>query len=168
MMGVRYQNDNRAKFLMSGSPGIKLGMWVAFNVLPFFLPNNVVLTYGYLARVGSVAFLFIQMLLLLDFVLTLNESWVGAAEEDDRHYQAMFGLTAGCYLACLALICALLSTGSDSFFLLDELFPCLCACFLIPSKSLADCSFTISVLLIHTQSTHVPNPHELCKQSLDP
>ena len=40
MIGVRYQNDNRAKFLMAGSPGIKLGMWVAFNVMPFFLPNN--------------------------------------------------------------------------------------------------------------------------------
>ena len=109
MMGVRYQNDNRAKFLMAGSPGIKLGMWVVFNVMPFFLPNSVVLAYGYLARIGSVAFLFIQMLLLLDFVLTLNESWVGAAEEDDRHYQAMFGVTTGCYLACLAFICALLS-----------------------------------------------------------
>jgi antibiotic biosynthesis monooxygenase (ABM) superfamily enzyme len=31
MMGVRYQNDNRAKFLMSVSPGIKLGIWVLFN-----------------------------------------------------------------------------------------------------------------------------------------
>lgn len=106
MMGVRYQNDNRAKFLMSGSPGIKLGMWIVFNVLPFFLPNSVVLAYGYLARMGSVVFLFIQMLLLLDFVLTLNESWVAAAEDDDRHYQAMFGVSAGCYAACLAMICA--------------------------------------------------------------
>jgi serine incorporator 1/3 len=116
LMGVRYQNDNRAKFLMSGSPGIKLGMWALFNVMPFFLPNNVVLAYGYLARIGSVGFLLIQILLLLDFVLRINETWVAAAEEDDRHYPAMFGVTVGCYLACLAFICVLPANSTHTIF----------------------------------------------------
>jgi hypothetical protein len=104
LLGVRYRSDKRATLLMSGSPAVKLGFWVLFNALPFFLPNNVVLSYGYVARVGSALFLIVQLILLLDFVLTMNEKWVAAAEEDERHYKAMLVVTMACYVSCIVLL----------------------------------------------------------------
>ena len=104
LLGVRARGDRRAQLLMSGSPAVKLGLWLLFNALPFFLPNSAVFAYGYLARTGSALFLVIQLFLLLDFVLTMNEKWVAAAEEDERHYKGMLGVTVGCYAACLVLV----------------------------------------------------------------
>lgn len=104
LLNVRDKADKRAAMLMSGSPAIKLGFWLLFNVLPFFLPNNVVLAYGYIARVGSALFLIIQLFLLIDFVLEMNERWVAAAEEDDRNYQGMLAITVACYIACVVLV----------------------------------------------------------------
>lgn len=94
---------------MSGSPAIKLGFWLVFNAFPFLLPNNVVLFYGYIARVASVMFLFIQLLLLLDFILAVNDAWVQQGEEDERHYKAMLAVTAACYVGCIVLIGATVS-----------------------------------------------------------
>ena len=37
---------------------------------------------GWVARVGSACFLFVQMLMLLDFVTNWNDAWVD--KEDDR------------------------------------------------------------------------------------
>ena len=37
---------------------------------------------GWVARVGSACFLFVQMLMLLDFVTSWNDAWVD--KEDDR------------------------------------------------------------------------------------
>lgn len=93
--------------LMSGSPAIKLGFWLLFNAFPFLLPNNMILFYGYIARVASVMFLFIQLLLLLDFILAVNDAWVQAGEEDERHYKAMLAVTAACYVGCIVLIGAI-------------------------------------------------------------
>jgi serine incorporator 1/3 len=104
LLGVKLKSDKRATFLMSGSPAIKLGFWIIFNIFPFLLPNNVVLAYGYVARAGSALFLVIQLLLLLDCVLTMNERWVAAAEEDERNYKGMLAITVGCYVACLVLV----------------------------------------------------------------
>jgi serine incorporator 1/3 len=122
LMGVKRKADPRAKFLMSGSPAIKLGLWLTANALPFLLPNNVVLAYGYIARLGSALFLIIQLFLLLDFVLSLNERWVAAGEEDERYYHWMAGISAACYIGCFVLI------GVDSFL---SLFCCALSCKLV-------------------------------------
>jgi Serine incorporator (Serinc) len=104
LIGVKVRSDRRAKALMSGSPVIKFGLWVLCNIFPFLLPNGAVLAYGYVARVGSTLFLIIQLFLLLDFVLTMNERWVAAAEEDDRNYKGMLAVTVACYVGCVVLI----------------------------------------------------------------
>lgn len=104
LLNVKHTSDRRGQMLMSGSPAIKLGFWLLFNALPFLLPNNVVLFYGYIARVASVLFLFIQLLLLLDFILSVNDAWIQAGEEDERHYKAILAVTAGCYIGCMVLI----------------------------------------------------------------
>lgn len=104
LLNVKYTSDRRGQILMSGSPMIKFGFWLVFNAFPFLLPNNVVLSYGYVARLASVIFLFIQLLLLLDFILAINDAWIQAGEEDERHYKAMLAVTAACYIGCIVLI----------------------------------------------------------------
>jgi serine incorporator 1/3 len=124
-MGVKHRSDKRATLLMSGSPAVKVGFWVLFNALPFFLPNQAVLSYGYVARVGSAMFLVLQLVLLLDFVLTMNEKWVAAAEEDERHYKAMLFVTVALYVACIVLVGGLLAS---SFLFMHTGTTCLVPC----------------------------------------
>ena len=127
MLGVRYKNDKRDLYLQHGGWLVKIGLWLLFNALPFFLPVAVVNSYGegqlnatlqptllcllkawqqasithvagevrglrtfmswagWLARVGSGAFLCMQVLMLLDFVVTWNDSWV---DKDDERWVA--------------------------------------------------------------------------------
>jgi len=65
MLDVRYKSDRRDAALHHGHWLLKLGLWAACNVLPFFLPISVVGAYSWLARFGSPFFLLIQMIILL-------------------------------------------------------------------------------------------------------
>jgi hypothetical protein len=44
---------------------------------------------GYLARVGSGMFLCVQILMLLDFITTWNDSWV---DKEDNRYATVLGV----------------------------------------------------------------------------
>lgn len=46
MLGVRYKNDKRDLYLQHGGWFVKVGLWLLFNTLPFFLPVGVVNSYG--------------------------------------------------------------------------------------------------------------------------
>jgi hypothetical protein len=70
MMGVRYKSDSRDKFLQHGNWVLKLGLWLLFSALPFFLPSSVVYGYGGRLRcrntcAASVPLLPLPMMLLL-------------------------------------------------------------------------------------------------------
>lgn len=65
MLDVRYKSDKRDAGLHHGHWLLKAGLWLACNVLPFFLPVGVVGAYSWLARFGSPLFLLIQMVILL-------------------------------------------------------------------------------------------------------
>ena len=43
---VKYKSDWRDKGLHHGGYAIKVALWLAFNILPFFLPNPLVNAYG--------------------------------------------------------------------------------------------------------------------------
>lgn len=45
LLGVRYKSDKRDQYLHHGGWGLKIALWMVFMVLPFFLPNSVVLGY---------------------------------------------------------------------------------------------------------------------------
>lgn len=106
LMGVQYRGDKRDQYLHHGNWLLKLGLWLAFCVLPFFFPNSVVNAYGWLARFGSALFLILQMVILLDFSQAWNDAWV--AQEDDNYLYGLLGLTVGAYAGCAALIGVLL------------------------------------------------------------
>ncbi|CAL5225424.1 g8239 [Coccomyxa viridis] len=101
MVGVKYKSDKRDQYLQHGGWFVKVALWVLFNVLPFFFPVSFVNGYGWVARVGSACFLFVQMLMLLDFVTNWNDAWVD--KEDDRFLWALLSVTGGAYLGSLGL-----------------------------------------------------------------
>ncbi|GAX77158.1 hypothetical protein CEUSTIGMA_g4603.t1 [Chlamydomonas eustigma] len=103
MIGIKYKRDSRDKYLHHGNWLLKLGIWLAFTALPFLLPNNIVDAYAWAARFGSGIFLVIQMVILLDFVQSWNDSWVASAEEDEQWYYALLGVTVAAYAGSLTV-----------------------------------------------------------------
>ncbi|KAG1672210.1 hypothetical protein FOA52_002911 [Chlamydomonas sp. UWO 241] len=103
MVGVKYTSDSRDRYLHHGNWLLKLAVWLVFTALPFLFPNNVVEAYAWVARVGSGFFLIIQMVILLDFVQTWNDSWVSAGEEDTTWLYALLGLTVAAYTGVLTM-----------------------------------------------------------------
>lgn len=59
MLGVRYKNDKRDLYLQHGGWFVKVGLWLLFNALPFFLPVGLVNSYG--NRITSLPFYPVQM-----------------------------------------------------------------------------------------------------------
>jgi len=56
--------------------GVKIGAWVVLTVIAYLIPNDFFKYYGYASFVGAVFFLFIQLVLLIDFAASWSESWV--------------------------------------------------------------------------------------------
>lgn len=46
MVGVRYKSDKRDQYLQHGGWFVKIGLWLLFNILPFFFPVSFVNGYG--------------------------------------------------------------------------------------------------------------------------
>jgi len=86
LIGVKYKGEARAK-LHTGGWFVKIMTWTAFNIIPFFLPNESMEVYSLFSRFGSGIFLVMQMLILLDFTHEWNDSWVSK-----EHYGWVAGL----------------------------------------------------------------------------
>ena len=99
LMGVKYKRETRAKLHTDGW-FLKIFVWLAFNIIPFFMPNNVMEVYSVFARFGSGFFLVMQMFILLEFTHVWNDSWVSK-----EHYGWVAGLltlTTASYGLCVA------------------------------------------------------------------
>ncbi|PKA67153.1 hypothetical protein AXF42_Ash004645 [Apostasia shenzhenica] len=96
MIGVKDQNDKRVS-LHHGGWIVKIVVWIVLIVLMFFLPNVVITIYETLSKFGSGFFLLVQVILLLDFTYTWNDSWV---EKDERKwYIILFSVSILCCVA---------------------------------------------------------------------
>jgi hypothetical protein len=126
LLGVRYTSDKRDRYLHHGNWMVKLGLWLAFCVLPFFFPNGLINMYGWLAHFGAGAFLIVQMIILLDFTQTWNDTWV--AMEDERYLYALLGVTVACYAGVAAIVGLLFYWFNPA--------------------SAGDCSFNVSVIVL--------------------
>lgn len=76
LVNVKTRADPRDRHIHHGGWGLKFAVWAVCNVVPFFLPNDFVDAYTWIARLGSGLFLIVQMVILLDFAFFWNESWV--------------------------------------------------------------------------------------------
>mmetsp|Transcript_11559 Transcript_11559/g.32452 ORF Transcript_11559/g.32452 Transcript_11559/m.32452 type:complete len:442 (+) Transcript_11559:283-1608(+) len=81
-------------------------LFVVLTVSAFLIPTPFFVVYGWLALVGAGAFIILQMLMLVDFAHTLNESWVSKYEvSEDRKYIAyLAGSTLTCFACAVTLV----------------------------------------------------------------
>lgn len=80
MIKVQSSKDFRAG-LQNGWWGPKFLVWIGLVVATFFIPNKFFHTYSMFAFGGASVFIFIQLVLLIDFAAKWSESWVGSYEE---------------------------------------------------------------------------------------
>ena len=105
LAGVRTKKDPRA-FMQDGFWMVKGGV-LALLIFAFFcIPNQGLAALGWIAFVGAAIFIVIQILLLITFSRSWNESWFAkwdADEEPNGWYLAHVGSTAGMYLFTFAM-----------------------------------------------------------------
>jgi len=101
LMGVKERADPRDK-LHHGAWHLKFMAWILFIIVPFFLPNGLMELFAWFARFGSGFFLIIQLVILLDFAATWNESW--ASKESEKWLYALLAVTVACYTGSITLI----------------------------------------------------------------
>ncbi|KAL9993161.1 putative serine incorporator/TMS membrane protein [Helianthus debilis subsp. tardiflorus] len=51
----------------------KIVLLIILTVLPFFLPTQLILLYGYIAHFGAGVFLLIQLISMISFITWLND-----------------------------------------------------------------------------------------------
>lgn len=100
MIGVKDQNDRRDSWHHGGWMA-KLVLWLLLVVLMFFVPDVVISIYGFASKFGAGLFLLVQVLLLLDFTHSWNDSWV--EKDEQKWYIALLVVSVGCYLGAYAL-----------------------------------------------------------------
>lgn len=96
MIGVKDQNDKRDSWHHGGWIA-KIVIWAVLVVLMFFLPNEVITIYEVLSKFGSGFFLLVQVIILLDFTHTWNDSWV--EKDEQKWFIALLAISVICYIA---------------------------------------------------------------------
>ncbi|KAJ9559498.1 hypothetical protein OSB04_004658 [Centaurea solstitialis] len=95
MVGVKTQKDPRDS-LHHGGWMMKVICWCVLVILMFFLPNEIISFYESTSKFGSGLFLLVQVVLLLDFVHSWNDKWVGYDEQ--FWYAALLVVSLVCYV----------------------------------------------------------------------
>jgi len=84
----------------------KIVALVLFIVIFFFVPNVAFIGFGWISLIGSAAFILVQLILLVDFAHSWNESWVKKYVESDGSNVwtfALLGSTIAMYSISLVL-----------------------------------------------------------------
>lgn len=101
-LGVKDASSGRGHIQNGGWP-IKIFLWLALIIGFIFLPPQFLDWYIKVAIAGSVLFVLIQLIMLVDFAHSWNSSWVRQWEETDNKnwYRALLATTIGFYLLIL-------------------------------------------------------------------
>ncbi|XP_057429373.1 uncharacterized protein LOC130722609 isoform X2 [Lotus japonicus] len=100
MIGVKDQNDRRDSWHHGGWT-VKLVIWLLLLVLSFFLPDVIILVYGFISKFGAGLFLLVQVIILLDCTHAWNDAWV--EKDEQKWYVALLAVSVGCYIGAYAL-----------------------------------------------------------------
>lgn len=100
MIGVKDQNDKRDSWHHGGWT-VKIVIWLLLIVLAFFIPDSIILAYGFISKFGAGLFLLIQVIILLDCTHNWNDSWV--EKDEQKWYIALLVVSIGCYIAAFTL-----------------------------------------------------------------
>jgi hypothetical protein len=104
---VRNSRDPRA-YLQNGLWFVKTIILVGLLVGAFYIPSGAFEeVFMYFGIIGGFMFILMQLILLIDFVHSWNESWVEKVENGDREfYYGLIFFTI--FFFCLALTIAVL------------------------------------------------------------
>ncbi|KAK3508328.1 hypothetical protein QTP70_021481 [Hemibagrus guttatus] len=104
MIRVRSSKDPRAS-IQNGFWFFKFLILVGITIGAFFIPDGTFNTvWYYFGAVGSFIFILMQLILLVDFAHTWNQTWVENAENGNRKcwYAALLSFTCFHYICALA------------------------------------------------------------------
>ncbi|KAH9605345.1 hypothetical protein KSS87_014283 [Heliosperma pusillum] len=127
MIGVKNQKDPRDG-VHHGGWMMKVICWFLLVLLMFFVPNGIISFYEASSKFGAGFFLFVQVVLLLDFVHGWNDKWVGYDEQ--FWYAALCIVSLVCYVATFGFSALLFhfftpsgqDCGLNTFFIVTTLF----------------------------------------------
>ncbi|EGC35452.1 hypothetical protein DICPUDRAFT_33388 [Dictyostelium purpureum] len=104
MIGVKSGGEGRAKF-QDGYWPVKVLMLAGLITVSFFIPNKFFVVYGWAAIFCAAIFILIQLVLLVEFAYSLNESCVRKIENEGesgkKWYVLLFVLSFGCIIAAI-------------------------------------------------------------------
>jgi len=105
-IGCKDKSDFRAG-IQDGYWLIKLSIFVAGVIGAFFIPNGFFEVFGWIALIGSLFFILIQLLMLVDFIHSLAEKWIdnyeASADETSFWWWVLLGSSILCYAASTTL-----------------------------------------------------------------
>ncbi|XP_056275079.1 serine incorporator 2 [Pseudoliparis swirei] len=184
MILVRSSKDPRAA-IQNGFWFFKLLLLVGITVGAFFIPDGIFNTvWYYFGMVGSFTFIVIQLILLVDFVHSWNQSWLEKAENGNSKcwYAALMTFTVLFYaLAFTAVVLFyVFYTKSDDctehkvFISLNFIFCIIVSIVAIlpkiqeaqPTSGLLQASFISLYTMYITWSAMTNNPNRQCNPSL--
>jgi len=139
MIGHKNHDENNFRTrLQDGFWPVKVLVLVILIILAYLIPNKALVWYGYAAMIGAIFFIFVQILLLVDFAYDWNDKWV--AKERYKSVLASsiviyiasavgiilmfvwFGNSSSCGLNIFLIIfCALLSIIATALSLSNEI-----------------------------------------------
>lgn len=105
LIGVRSSRNPRAG-IQNGYWGIKMFGWVLLSVVSFLIPDAFFVFWGnYFAMAGSIIFILIGLILLVDFAHSWAETCLQHVEEEDSTMWRVIlvGSTVGMYVGSLVL-----------------------------------------------------------------
>eukprot|EP00043_Microstomoeca_roanoka_P013271 m.130015 g.130015 ORF g.130015 m.130015 type:complete len:429 (-) comp15711_c3_seq1:51-1337(-) len=104
LVGVKSNRDPRAP-IQNGLWFLKFLLLAAIATGFFFVPNSFFVGVGWLALVCGFLFILVQMVMLVDFAYSWNESWLKNMEEGSSCYKwALILCSFGVYAISLAVV----------------------------------------------------------------
>jgi len=106
-IGVSSGSDWRVQ-IQDGWWPVKFLVLLGLTIAAFFIPNSFYIVYGWIMVVGAGFFIIIQLILLVEFAYSWNESWVANMEEEEndggsKWYYLLLGVTLLMIFGSIAL-----------------------------------------------------------------
>jgi len=184
MLYVKSSRDPRAK-IQNGFWFFKILIYIGILVGAFFIPKDGSFeeVFMYFGMIGGFMFILMQLILIIDFVHSWNESWVEKVENGDREYYYGLLLFTGLFF-CTTIVIAVLGyvyyasasgCGLHVFFITFNLILCLIATLISllpkvqefnPTSGILQSSFVSMYVMYLTWSAMSNNNNKACNPNI--
>ncbi|XP_032574435.1 serine incorporator 1 isoform X4 [Drosophila sechellia] len=182
MLGVKSSRDPRSHIQNNFWP-LKFLICFGAAIGAIFIPDG---SFGpammWVGLIGGLAFILVQLVIIVDFAHSLAENWIESAENSRGYYYALAGVTLLCYILSLTGITLLYiyfttSTGCgiNKFFISINLIFCLAISVIsilpavqerLPHSGLLQSSLVTLYTVYLTWSAVANNPEKECNPGM--